>query len=390
MEIKPPAAGVQPGLAFDTSPKPGKPAYVSLFLPSLVGGGAERVFLTLAEGFINRGIRVDLIAAGGYGELIHDIDPRARLVDFGKTRIISALPAMIRYLRTQNPQVLISALTHTNLVAIWAKKLAGSRTRLILTEHLSMQVRANLKHRMLYPLAGLFYPSADAIIAVSDGVAKDFRRLMHSKTEVNVIYNPVNLERIMQLSQHAPEHPWLVKKECPVFVAVGRLHPNKDYPTMLQAFARIHAQLPSKLIILGKGSERSRLEALIASHGLSDSVSMPGFVDNPYPYMRNADVFLMSSVFEGLMIVLIEALACGATIVATDCPSGPAEVLAGGEFGTLVPVGRPDLLAQAVMDACNEPIEKQKAIERAAWFDVNKITDHYLELIQNVLARKGT
>jgi glycosyltransferase involved in cell wall biosynthesis len=364
---------------------PQNPQHVGFFLPSLVGGGAERVFLTLAEGFLNRDVQVDVVVGGSHGDLVDQVDRRACTVDLGKSRLLSALPGLVRYLKSRKPQVLLSALTHTNLVAIWARKLAGCQTRLILTEHLSLQVEAGLKDRMLYPLAGLFYPSADAVIAVSEGVAMDLKKLLGSKAAVKVIHNPVNLDRISVLSKEEPAHPWLQDKDRPVLLAVGRLHPNKDYPTLLKAFSILQSQFPCRLIILGQGEELSMLADEISRMHLTHLVSLPGFVENPYAFMRRADVFVLSSVFEGLPTVLIEALACGATIVSTNCPSGPAEILANGEFGSLVPVKQPAILAEAVSQALAEPIQPLKALRRAGEFDIGHITERYLEMIRQVM-----
>lgn len=362
---------------------------IALFLPSLAGGGAERVFLTLAEGFLDRGIPVDLVAAGLFGKLLKEIDPRVRVINLGKSRVLFSLPGLARYLKTEQPPVLLSALTHANLIAVWARTLAHSNTRLILTEHLSLQVQANLKHRLLYPLAKWFYPKAEALVAVSDGVADDLQRLLPPKTDIKVIYNPVNREKISARSKETPDHPWLVKKEEPVLLAVGRLHPNKDYPTLLQALAQINARFPCRLIILGEGKERRKLEDLVRHLGLENIVSIPGFVENPYPYMRNADVFVMSSVFEGLPTVLIEALTCGVNVVSTDCPSGPAEILDHGEYGVLVPIRKPQLLAEAICQTLEEPANPVKARERAAWFDVSRVTERYLQLIHQTLSDKA-
>ncbi len=360
---------------------------ISLFMPSLVGGGAERVFLTLAEQFLDKGIEVDLVVAGRFGDLSSQVDARARVIDLGKRRVFSALAGLARYLRAEKPGVLLCALTHANLTAIGANRLAGKPARLIVTEHLSPRVNAGWKHRMLYPLAKVFYRCADAVVAVSNGVADDFRALLGKSTPVQVIYNPIKLARINEMASQVVDHPWLVEKNLPVYLSAGRLHPNKDFATLLHAFALVNEKRPARLIIIGQGEERERLETLAVSLGVQGSVSMPGFIPNPFAFMQKADVFVMASVFEGLPMVLIEALACGATIVATDCPSGPDELLEHGKYGRLVPVRDPQRLADAMLKALDTPTNTQVLQQYAKKFDAITIAGQYLDLIKSVLKR---
>jgi len=235
-------------------------------------------------------------------------------------------------------------------------------------------------------VARLTYGS-NPLIAVSHGLAQDLRSAFGRHTRITVINNPVNLDRIEAGAQAIPQHDWLTHKEMPVFISVGRLHPDKDYTSLLRAMALVMEKRTARLVILGEGQQRAALEQLTVQLGISDFVSMPGFIANPYAFLRAADVYAASSVSETFSLTLVEALACGITIVATDCPSGPAEVLDNGKFGSLVPVSDPEALAQALLHALDHPQPSEVLKQRAQQFALKPICEQYLDLIRSELQR---
>ena len=359
---------------------------LTLFLPSLRGGGAERVMVNLARGFSERGLKVDLVLAGVEGPYLAEVPPIVRIVDLKARRVLASLPGLVRYLRRERPEALLSAMHHANVVAIWATKFSGVSTRIAVSIHnttsVSLQKVRHLRSRLLPYLAGRFYPGADAIIAVSKGVAEDFSNISGVPLErITVIYNPVVTPELFERAKEPFEHPWFASGEPPVILGVGRLTKQKDFPTLIRAFELVRRERPARLMILGEGEERPQLEALIKELGLQEDVALPGFVDNPYAYMAQAAVFVLSSAWEGLPTVLIEAMACGCPVVSTDCPSGPAEILENGKYGPLIPVGDADKLAEAIRIVFDKPLESDVLCRRANLFSLEKIFEEYLALL---------
>jgi glycosyltransferase involved in cell wall biosynthesis len=227
------------------------------------------------------------------------------------------------------------------------------------------------------------YPHADAVIAVSQGVADDLARAISiPRQHIDVVYNPVVTARLEERAGVAVEHPWFGDGKPPVILAAGRLTPAKDYPTLLRAFAKVRNKHDCRLIVLGEGELRSVLEALVDELGIGDSVQFPGFSDNPSAWMRKASLFVLSSAWEGLPSVLIEAMACGTQVVSTDCHSGPHEILEGGRWGRLVLVGDSDALASAIGAELRVP-GSRNVRERAAHFNVENALDGYLTIIRS-------
>jgi glycosyltransferase involved in cell wall biosynthesis len=332
------------------------PGRVALFLPSLNGGGAERVAINLAEGFASLGVATDLVTVSGRGELAAQVPRGVRLVDLGKSRVIFGLPGLVAYLRTERPRAVISFMDHAGVVALWARRLSGVPTRVICTVHNTPSQAApnsaSVRSRVMPALLRAFYPSADEIVAVSHGVARDLCDATGFPLErVRVIYNPVITEALVAAAGEAPGHPWLTDGGPPVVLGVGRLARQKDFASLIRAFKLVRDRRPARLLILGEGPERPALEALARELGLEGEVAMPGFLAGAQACMARAGVFVLSSAWEGLPTVLIEALAAGVPVVATDCPSGPREILRGGELGHLVAGGDVAALADGILAA---------------------------------------
>ncbi len=234
---------------------------------------------------------------------------------------------------------------------------------------------------LMLRLVRCFYPWADAVAAVSHGVADDLAQAAAiPRQQIQVIYNPIVTPDLRRKAQQPLEHPWFAPGEPPVLLAIGRLAPQKDYPTMIKAFAHVRNTRPVRLIILGEGTERSSIEALVKRLGLEASVNLPGFVANPYTYLSRASVFVLSSRWEGLPTVLVEALHCGAPVVATDCPSGPREILAGGQYGQLVPIGDVVALAQAIEEVLSGKMTRPP---QESWqpYTLQVVVDQYINLL---------
>jgi glycosyltransferase involved in cell wall biosynthesis len=236
--------------------------------------------------------------------------------------------------------------------------------------------------RFVASLIGKVYPLAERIVTVSRGVADDLATCTGlPRVTIGTIYNPILTTEIAEKAQAPISHTWLPPTAIPVILGVGRLVPQKDFPTLLKAFAHVHRKQPARLLILGEGRERAKLEALASELGIAEKVSLPGFEPNPYAFMSQASVFVLSSAWEGLPNALIEALACGCPVVSTNCPSGPQEILGNGAFGPLVPVGEDRALAEAILHTLEQPPNSDRLRSRAAEFDIQTIAQQYLQAL---------
>ncbi len=338
--------------------------------------------VTLANAFCQRGHSVQVVLAEAVGELLKELNPAVQVVDLKAGRMVRALPRLTRFLRRERPEALLSTLSQPNLVAIVARRWARVPTRVVVREANTPTQEFShatlLKDRVVPILISLFYRDADGVVAVSQGVAESLSRL--GVSNLRVIPNPVITPRLKELCDTPLEHPWFEAGEPPVVLAVGRLEAQKDYPTLLQAFAQVVQVRPARLLILGEGEQRPVLEQMVRSLGLERWVSMPGFVSNPFPYMRRASVYVLSSRFEGLPNALIQAMACGCPVVSTDCPSGPREILDEGRYGHLVPVGDANALAQAILEVL---AGKGKTVppEWLQQFEESRVVAQYLQLL---------
>jgi glycosyltransferase involved in cell wall biosynthesis len=364
-----------------------RPTPIAFFLPSVRAGGAQRVMVNLAQGIADRGLPVDVVLATAEGVFLDQLSPTVRLVDLRARRLLGSLLPLTRYLRRERPRVLISSMSHANLIALWAARLARRATPVMVTEHTTVS-QANAPGRRLAERLGpylvrTFYPGAAYVVAVSRGAADDLTRTTGiARDRIRVVYNPVITPRIMALARQAPDHPWLAPGQPPVILGVGRLSQAKDFPTLIRAFAKVRSRRAVHLIILGEGEARAGLEALVGELGLAEDVALPGFRENPMSYMAASALFVLSSAWEGLPTVLIEALAAGTRVVSTDCPSGPREILQGGLLGALVPVGDAAALAEAMTDALDRPA-KTLPPDALTPFTSDAAVDHYLRLIEH-------
>lgn len=342
--------------------------------------------MNLANGFSQRGYSVDMVLLSATGELISDLHPAIRVVDLKVERMRCAFPALVRYLRQAQPKAVLACMWPLTVLALWARMLSRVPTRLVVAEHTTWS-RSELLKRcsvgwQVRTSMRCFFPRADGIVAVSQGAADDLANFAPlDRRAITVIYNPVvGNGPVPELATPAAPTGWCVGTHRRV-LAVGTLKEIKDYRTLLDAFATLRQRADARLLILGEGECRSALEAQARHLGITDSVFMPGFVKDATPYYRHADLHVLSSTGEGLPTVIIEALAAGTPVVSTDCPSGPREILCGGKFGRLVPVGDVDALAAAMQESLTASHDKAALMARAQDFTIDKAVDQYEALL---------
>jgi glycosyltransferase involved in cell wall biosynthesis len=357
--------------------------HFAFFLPALMGGGAERVFLNLCHGMLASGHRVDLVMTRATGALLSEVPPDVKIVDLACSRTVYSLISLVRYLRTRRPDVLISSLNTCNIIAALAGKLAGGKTRVYIrqanTLSMTLAAMSAWSRRLFFLMIRYSYPCADGIIVVSQNAAEDLRQLMgFPENKVKVIYNPVVIPSPAK-TENPKEMDWFLPGCPPVILGVGKLESQKDFPTLIRAFNEVRKERQAHLLILGEGSQRNALEELVEELDLTHLVRLPGFVHDPYAYMRRANVFVLSSAWEGLPNVLLEAIACGCPVVSTDCPSGPKEILEEGKWGEMVPVGDVDGMAAKICSILGGNFDSSLLVTRSHDFSLKRICSEYIE-----------
>ncbi|MCW1311245.1 MAG: glycosyltransferase [Candidatus Parvarchaeota archaeon] len=352
-------------------------------------GGAEKTMVNLVNEFARENFEVSLVLAQAKGPYLKYLSSNVNVVDLHSSSVALSLPGLVRYLKTSRPHVLVSALSHANVISILAKKLSSVSTKVIAREDTtlseSFKNSRSIKVSILKILMRKFYSQADYVVAVSEEVKNDLNGFLRLDTKkLKVIYNPIVTEDLYQKSKQEVDHPWFKNSNLYIIISVGRLTKAKDFPTLIKAFSFVIREVNARLIILGEGEERKNLENLSQDLGLKDYIWMPGFVENPYKYMSRSSVFVLSSVYEGLPSVLVEALALGLPIVSTDCKSGPKEILENGKYGTLVAPGDEISLAKAILNVLHKRPEfniDDSVLER---YKPNFVRQRYLELIYEV------
>ena len=381
-----------------------EPLRVALLIPHLGGGGAERSTLALARGLIARGHLIDLLLLYDKIVLKSEIPvdgriinlrqhPRAtfpQLLQVVRRMGIMSVPhlrarhlqhafSLAAYLEQEKPDLLLPTLPDAKIAGLIARLLADFPAAIIPV------VRNNIMHRKPRERAlyRFLFQHADHIVAVSSGVAASVVACIGVPAgRLSTIYNPVVSDELRARARETPDHPWFSKPGPPIILAAGRLSRVKDFPTLIRAFELVSRQRPLRLLILGEGSWRQRLEHMIRVKGLNESVSMPGWVDNPFAYMARAVAFVLSSRHEGLSGVLIQALACGCPCVSTDCPSGSREILDDGRVGRLVPVGDHVALATAIERTLDAPPDPAVLTARASVFSFDASVSNYDALLR--------
>lgn len=358
--------------------------HIAVFIPNLIVAGAERYAVNLSRALHERGHRVDLVVGKAIGELVDEVAGGVRLVELGRSHNSSNLIRLARYLRSEQPDALLPALIGANNISVLAAMLSRAPTRVVISQHTGIKPSlqgSGWRNKLLAMLARWTYPRAQAVVAVSNAVREDVLGFMRiDPGKVTVIYNPVVTADLKRRAEEPLTDPWFGPNQPPVILGVGRLALDKSWDDLIRAFAGARDILPCRLLILGRGTEEANLVGLADEFGLSDDVRFGGHVPNPLPYMREAAAFALVSRFEGLPTVLIEALYVGTPIVATDSHGGGREILGGGEFGSLVPVGDIGAIRDRLVDALTEPPSPPPA---ASWapYDENEVIDEYVRVL---------
>lgn len=407
--------------------------HIAIVVPDLSGGGQARIGANLASALADQGHRVDLLFFVTPGPHPYRVSPRVNVVDLrtgsnlrqlGSVSFRSAglglllwrilirkgfvthphvsvpevlremlsLSTLVRYLDDESPTVMFSVGDFANMVAVRARRLSdvGSRVRLIVSHHAFLSALMSERVRDLTRLRAhlalrLFLRTmlqADAIVGTSKRSSDDLAHAAGIPPErITTIENPVVNSKLLELAKRPAEGPWFLPDNPPVVLSAGRLCDQKDFATLIRAFARVRRDRKARLVILGEGENRRSLEALAEAQGVADDVVLPGFLRNPYACMARAAVFVLSSKWEALPLALTEALACGCPIVATDCPSGPAEILSDGEFGALVPVGDDAALAKAILRTLDDPPSRDRLVQRGMHFTAERAAERYAKFI---------
>ena len=378
---------------------------ITLAVPTLQEGGIPRTVLNLSNNLVNNGFAVDILVIGNAnGPYNKTLDKRIKVIAlearhpwsagipflFFLSSWIEIFSDLRKYLDKRDPAILILnrvALPIAVLLFFFNCKFNTIDVVHSVFSKYVVDEYGRFKYQLVKFFYRCFYKKVDKVVGVSIGVIENLKSLRLISAEKSCcIYNPVVNWKLIKHSKQITEHPWFFPKANPVCISVGRLSSEKGFEILLLAFAIVHRSFPNvKLIIYGDGPDRTRLESLCSRLNLSEFVALPGRTSEPFAYMAAADVFVLPSLYEGLPTVLIEALASGTTCVATDCPSGPKEILEDGKYGYLVPVNNAKALAEGIITALKKPIPKELLRKRADLFSEERATKNYIGLIDEIL-----
>jgi glycosyltransferase involved in cell wall biosynthesis len=365
---------------------------LAIYMQDLAGGGVERQSLALAAELQENGVAVTLLVNQACGELRDAVPATIEVIDLQCRRTVRAIPRLARYLRRERPDVLLANLNHNSIAALLANILAGMPAKVVICQHSVLSadyLRSTGWSHRLTPLAyRLLAPALTCAVAVSAGIAREFRSIARiPQRKIATIHNPVIGRDFAQRAAKPAAHPWLDQPGPPLFVTAGRLVEIKDHALLLHAFARYRSNHDGRLLVLGAGPLRDRLRDLANDLSLHDDIDFLGYQDNPLPYLRAADAFVLSSRAEGFGNVLVEAMGCGTPVISTDCPYGPAEILDNGRYGVLVPPNDSHALAAAMAGVSELPdrFPAARLKSRAAAFTTAACTEAYLQLLGSIL-----
>jgi exopolysaccharide biosynthesis WecB/TagA/CpsF family protein len=369
-----------------------KPLHVAFYMQDLSSGGVERMRLMLIGTLRRKGLRITLVLAVKSGPLLSLLPAGLDVVGLGQQRTIHTVASLIRFLREQKPDILVSSLDHNNIAAMLACRLSGGSTRLVICQHNALSAERILgwKYRLVPWAYHFLQRQADGIVAVSQGVADDLSAIAGiARRKISVIYNPVIDQGFWERANRAAPHHWLAQKDRPVFVFVGRLTAQKDLFTLFAAMKIVLQHSSVRLIVLGEGEDEPALRRYANAAAIEQAIAFVGFQANPLPWIKHADALVLSSRYEGLGNVIVEALACGTSVIATNCPHGPAEVLLGGTLGRLVPVGNPGALAEAILDFDTSSFDTAQLQARSEDFSAESCAAAHVDLFENIMSGRG-
>jgi glycosyltransferase involved in cell wall biosynthesis len=364
-------------------------ASIVIFIRSLRegGGGAQRAMVRFATGLARRGYTVTVVTLHDGKAYDAELDPAVRRVALSGNRLGGAVPALAGFLRRERPTTLFTTEPASNVICVLAKFASRMSTRVVIREGLFPSVARRISPyratRLAYALSPLIYRFADEIIAIASDMTADLARTaMIPRARITTItVNPVVTPALLEAAQRPPPHSWLDDGGAPVILGVGRLTRQKDFATLICAFALVRQRRACRLLIIGEGVDRPSLEAMVAETGYVQDIALPGHVREPFGAMRTCAAFVLSSRYEGLPNVLIEALACRAPVIATDCPSGPRDILESGTLAPLIPVGDAPAMAHAIEQVLDAPPDRDALFARAMDFTVDRSLDCYLPVL---------
>ncbi|EHQ52395.1 group 1 glycosyl transferase [Ectothiorhodospira sp. PHS-1] len=362
------------------------PPHLAILISLSGEGGVERMVLNLVRELAGMGLSMDLVLIREESRHLQALPENVNIIRLGTRHSALSIAPLARYLREHRPVLLLAAKDRAGRAALKARRLAGVDTRIFIrlgtTLSEALEGRSGLRKWMRYRPMRRLYPLADGIIAVSRGVADDVRGITGLPEEkVHVVRNPVITPDLETLAAEPAPHPWLEDGGDPVIIGMGRLTRQKDFPTLLRAFAGMQARRTARLIILGEGGDREALTALSRSLGVADRVMMPGFAANPYAWLSRARLFVLSSAWEGSPNALTEAMALGLPVVSTDCRSGPREILRDGRYGPLVPVGDLAALEDAMVRTLEAPLPADEIRAAVAEYRARVSAERYLAVL---------
>lgn len=368
-----------------------KPKTIFLYTPTLEGG-VGRIVINLFKGFKNKNYKTTIIVNNLNNKfIINDsgISLKTEIINLKVKHTYQAIWKITKILKKHNPYIIISHIFHANIAILIIKKFFKITSKIIICEHISLKEslrRINFLKRIIIKfLIKFFYSTSDFIVGVSQNNTSEIEEIIGPlyKNKIKTIYNPIVEDLIFIKAEAKINHPWF-NNNYKIILSSGRLTEQKDYPTLIKAFKIVHNKISTKLIILGEGPEKKSILSLIKELKLENDIDLVGFVENPYPYYKYCDLFVLSSRYEGLPTVLIEALAFGKPVISTDCLTGPSEILENGKYGKLVPVGDYNALAKAILEIINNDLIFEEALlkERAKEFDLESRVNDYIKLIE--------
>jgi len=359
-------------------PRRADPKSISFLIGTLNAGGIQASTLRLAKEFVRHGYETSLVVVDGSGPMRAGIPPGCEFVDLGCRRIRRGLLPLARHWRRRKPRLVISAQTNINILAVVARALSGSPKQLIITERNPLdpllKYEPMLRTRLRILLVRLCYPFASQIVAVSEDVAGSLKRVAGLGREIQVIHNGIDIEEVRSRAAESALHPWLGQTGQKLILGIGRLSPQKNFALLFRAFARLSEN--TRLLIFGEGPQRASLQALAEELGIGGRFELAGLTTNPFRFLARCDVFVLSSRWEGFANVVLEAMACGAPIVATDC-GGPADILRNGRLGRVVPVDDVEAMAAAIQDVLRYPPDKAALVEQARKYSIQNTAAQY-------------
>ena len=359
--------------------------HIALFLPNLAGGGAERIFVQMANAMSRQGVSVELVLASAVGPFLAEVDDSVPIKNLGQPRVSRAIWRLVRYLRQRRPALLLSGLIHANVAALVATRIAQTNTICVASIRslptAAFRYAPSRRSWAMLQCVRWVHPFADLLLTNSRAAAADLQKIMGSRTpRTHVVYNPIDVNEVQARSTESLQHPWVSADEAPLILAVGRLDPLKDFTTLIAAFGLARAERPCRLAIVGEGPQRAQLETQIRKSGLQSVVLMPGFDPNPFRWMRAASLLVSSSLTESCPNVILQALACDLPVVATRGFGGSSELLADGQWGDLVAAGDAGALADAIVHRLDTgPISKGS--DRAVDFSVDRLVPAHIDTL---------